>query len=184
MQKVPSSCEDEDSIFSDGSLDDSLYLPTPQRMAKDVLRKNATVLPTKVCFMDLSQLDKFMKQLNEVYVCATPGCGGKLTPVDVKTAGHGGSVSINYTCDGCVSQRVLFETSSKYELGSMSEVSIAVQVAFIIAGATHTTYYKTLKHALGIQAVEWYEFQSTIERMYPIVKAIVDEMCDDAKDDM
>ena len=78
-----------------------------------------------------------MKQLNEVRVCATPCCKGKLTPVHVKSAGLGGAVSVNYTC---VNQTAVLETSSKYELGSTSEVSVAVQVAFIIAGCTHTKY--------------------------------------------
>ena len=42
---------------------------------------------------------------------------------------------------------------------------MSVQVAFIVAGCTHTTYYKTLKHALGIDAVQWTIFQSTIKQM-------------------
>ena len=78
----------------------------------------------------------------------------------------------------------MFETSAKYELGNATEISIATQVAFIIAGCTHVTYYKTLKHVLGIEAVCLPTFQLTIERMYPVVKEMVDKMCDDAKDDM
>ena len=117
-------------------------------------------------------------------MCATPGCKGKLTLVHVKSAGLGGVVSIGYNCTGCVSQTAVFETSAKYELDNTTEVSVAVQVAFIIAGSTHMTYYKTLKHALGIKAVPWEYFQSTIKLLYPIVKAMVDRMCEDAKDDM
>ena len=113
--------------------------------------------------------------------CATPGCKGELTPVHVKSAGLGGAVSFGYTCNGCVSQTALLETSAKYELTSTSEISTAVQVAFIVVGCTYTTYYKTLKHALGIDAVEWHQFQSTIARMYPIVKLMVDTMCEEAK---
>ena len=71
-----------------------------------------------------------------------------------------------------------------YELGDATEISVAIQVAFIIAGCTHMTYYKVLKHALGIEAVSWSTFNSTIKRMYPVVKEMVDKMCDDAKDDM
>ena len=112
--------------------------------------------------MDLRQLDKFTKQLNEVRVCSTPGCKGKLTPVHVKSAGLGGAVSI---CYNCVSQTAVFEMSAKYKLDNTTEVSIAVQVAFIIAGSTHMTYYKTLKHALGINAVPWQNFQSTIRKL-------------------
>ena len=63
-------------------------------------------------------------------------------------------------------------------------ISIAVQVAFIISGCTHITYYKTLKHALDIDAVKWRDFYSTIAMLYPIVKMMVDRMCEDAKNDM
>ena len=45
-------------------------------------------------------------------------------------------------------------------------------------------YYKVLKHALGIEGVSWPMFDSTIKRMYPIVKEMVDKMCSDAKYDM
>ena len=84
-------------------------------------------------------------------------------------------------CNGCVCKTAL---SSKYELTSSSDISIAVQVAFIIAGCTHITYYKVLKHALGIDAVSWLTFQSTIKKMYPVVKLMVDRMCDEAKLEM
>ena len=104
--------------------------------------------------MDLTQLDKFMKQVNEICVCATLGCKGKLTPIQVKSMGQGGAVFIKYVCNGCGSQTVLFKTSAKYELGDSNEVSIAAQVAFIDAGCTHATYYKILKHALGMVAVQ------------------------------
>ena len=103
--------------------------------------------------MDLNQFDKFIQQVNEIRCCTTPGCKGALTPVYVKSVGLGGSVSISCTCNGCGNQGAIFETSSKYELGSATEISVAIQVAFIVAGCTHTTYYKVLKHVLGIEAV-------------------------------
>ena len=53
-----------------------------------------------------------------------------------------------------------------------------------MAGCTHTTYYKTLKHALGINAVQWSTFQSTIKRMFPVVQEMVDRMCEEAKTEM
>ena len=99
--------------------------------------------------MDLNQLDKFIKQVNQIRYCATPGCKGALSPISL---GLGGAVSDTYACNGCASQWALFETSSKYELGTTTEIGIATQVAFIyiIAGCTHITYCKVLKHALGI----------------------------------
>ena len=127
--------------------------------------------------MDLNQFDKFIKQVNEVCCCATPGYNGALTPVYAKSVGLGGAVSISCTCNGCGNRGAIFETSSKYmyELGDATEISVAIQVAFIIAGCTHMTYYKILKHALGIEAVSWSTFYSTIKRMYPVLKEMVDK---------
>ena len=185
MQDILSETEQESfcDSFATESGDDSLYLPTPERKVRESV-KNVCIVPNQVCFMDLNQLDKFMKQLNQARVCATPGCQGDLEPIHVKSAGQGGAVTIGYTCNGCVGHPILFETSSRYEPGRTTEIGIAIQVAFIVAGCTYMTYYKTLKHALGINAVQWCDFQSTIEMMYPIVKLLVDRMCGDAKDDM
>lgn len=135
-----------------------------------MVRENALVrnVPSNIiCFMDLNQFDKFIKQVNEIRSCATPGCEGALTPVYVKSVGLGGAVSISCTCNGCGNRGVIFEMSSKYmcELGSATEISVAIQVAFIIAGCTHITHYKVLKHTLGIEAVSWPTFHSTIKRM-------------------
>ena len=83
-------------------------------------------------------------------VCHTreQGC-----PVQMSTFGLGGAVSIKYNCNGCGKHKAPFETSSKSKLYNTSDISMSVRVAFIVAGSTYTTYYKTLKHALGIDAV-------------------------------
>ena len=164
--------------------DDSLYRPTPEKMVREAVKQRNTIVPSKVCFMDLTRLDELMKQLNQIRVCATPGCKGELIPVHVNSAGQDGAITIRYTCNGCVSRTAVLETSSKYKLGNTNEVSIAVQVAFVIAGCTHMTYYKILKHALGIDAVHWYDFQSTMKMLYPVVNLMLDKMCEGAKYDM
>ena len=170
-----------DVSFTSQSANDSVYVPTPQREFKKSLSK---IEANRLCFMNLSQLDKFMEQVNSIRSCITPGCTGILIPVHVKSTGLGGALSVSYTCNGCAAHSALFETSSKYELANTSEISVAVQVAFIVAGCTHATYFKTLKHALGIDAVHMSTFLSTIEQMYPVVKQMVDEICNEAKQDM
>ena len=96
------------------------------------MRENACVLrnvPSNIiCFMDLNQFDKFIKQINEARCCATPGCKGALTPVYMKSVGLGGAISISCTCNVCGNRGVTFETS-KYGLGSTTEISVAIQVA-------------------------------------------------------
>ena len=53
--------------------------------------------------MDLNQLDKFIKQINQIRCCATPGCKGALSPINMKSVGLGGAVSVTYACNGCAS---------------------------------------------------------------------------------
>ena len=53
-------------------------------------------------------------------------------------------------------------------------ISKSIQVSFIVAGCTHAVYCKTLKDALGINAVGMDAFMETIYGMYPIVKSILD----------
>ena len=49
-------------------MNDSPYLPTPQRTIK--AHWTSVAMPCKVCFMDLVQLDKFVKQIIR-FVAAT-----------------------------------------------------------------------------------------------------------------
>lgn len=73
----------------------------------------------------------------------------------------------------------MFETSVKLQSFNTTKVGAAVQVAFVVAGCTHVTYCKALKYAIGMDAVCADKFMSTIVRMYPVVKQMVDEMCEE-----
>ena len=99
-------------------------------------------------------------------------------PVSVLGNALGGALSITYVCDGCRLKGARLDTS--YLEGNTTQISRAVQVAFILSGCTHATYYKTLRHALGINAVEPAAFMNTIKTMYPVVKTMVDETCEGA----
>ena len=156
----------------------SEYVPSPIKG-----RVSSIVLPNAMCLMELSQLDKFIEQVNCCRGCKTPGCVGNLVPVHVNSVGNGGSLVIKYACNGCASSGCVLETFSQYKEGG-NTISRCVQVAFIIAGCTHAVYHKTLKLALGIQAVSKGVFLKTIEEMYPIVKNVLDDMCKKAHQEM
>ena len=55
---------------------------------------------------------------------------------------------VTFACNGC-GKCVLFQASATYEGMNTNEIGIALQVAFIVAGCTHSTYFKVMKHALG-----------------------------------
>ena len=168
---------------NDTSFDSEVSSLTPQMKGK----QNFPVVPVKknICFIDIQYLQRFIEQINQIRVCATPDCGGKIVPTQIKSIGLGGAITIHYACDGCVTKFAQLEASPNYDgIDNMTEVGMAVQVAFIVAGLTHTTYQKTLKSALGINAVCPQNFQNTINMMYPIVKEVLDAMCEEAKKEM
>lgn len=132
--------------------------------------------------MDSELLQCFIEQVNDNRSCVTAGCKGKWVPVSVISKALGGPPSVTYICDGCKLKGACFDTS--YVCGNISEISKAVQVVFIVSGCTHTTYYKALHHILGIEVVRLAAFLNTIKMMYPVVKTMVDEMCEEAMEEM
>ena len=192
-----SDVEDSESFSSDVYEEsDAEYLPTPVRREKERVEQqkfkekvrppievkvSPITLPNQVGFVELSQLDKFIKAINGIRGCTTPECKGELVPVNVNSEGFGGGISVRYACNGCASKDALLETSSNFQDQASSSISMCVQVAFIVAGCTHAVYHRALKLALGIQAVCMKTFLKTIETMYPVVKEILDEVCEIAK---
>ena len=47
------------------SNDGSLYVPTPQRKVRERI-ENTSIIPSNICFMDLKQLNKLIKQVNQI----------------------------------------------------------------------------------------------------------------------
>ena len=172
----PVTSSDEEGELSVDDLDTSMYIPTPTKLRRVCVK---VPIPDKMCFLELKQLESFIEVMNSVRRCITPGCSGALA---IKSIGLGGAISITFSCNHCLMHHIPFESSVK--CGGTTEVAVAVQVAFLVAGCTHRTYYRALKLALGIDAVTPRVFMSTIVKMYPVVKEMVDEMCEEAKSDM
>ena len=65
-----------DVSFTIESDNDCVHPSTPAPLP--LLRRTVKVVsvPRKICFMDISQLDKFIEQLNHIRSCITPGCTG------------------------------------------------------------------------------------------------------------
>ena len=72
----------------------SLYLPTPQKLAKQSL--HIVPMPKKICFMDLTCLGNSNEQLNQIWKCTAPGCDGKIVPISIESIGLGGVINVLY----------------------------------------------------------------------------------------
>ena len=134
--------------------------------------------------MSLKQLNVFVETVNSVRCCVTLGCNGILVPVSLQSKRLGGTVNFSYVCKGCGISKVFFEGCLKNESLYTTEVGASIQVEFIISGCLYATYCKVLKLSLGLDTLSFSTFYSTMERMYPVVKEMVDEMCEEAKEEM
>ena len=158
-----------------GEPQDSDYFFTPIEIECKEASQNA------LCFLDLSQLDRFVNRLNVVRQCPTPACRGNLVATSVRR-GLGGAATITYNCDGCREQETTFDTCRMD--GRNSDILRALHVAFIISGCTYTTYTKVLRLSLGIQSTYNDRFSETVRFMHPVVRDMVDEMCSESREAM
>ena len=76
----------------------------------------------KAFFESLTEVDTFLKMINEIRCCVTPGCKGQLVFLSLDTKGLGGAV-----------KAVIFKSSLKSESLSSSGIG-AIQVGFIVSG--------------------------------------------------
>ena len=63
-----------------------------------------------------------------------------------------------------------------YTLVCVGYMNAYLYTKIVLIGQTHTTYCKTLQNALGMKTVNANVFYETIGKMYPVVKAMVDEV--------
>ena len=164
---------DSNDVSLSGS--DSSWVLSPEQLARHV---SPVPCRDRVAVMEMADIERLMTAVSKIRGCKTPGCEGSLVPVQVKSTGLGGALCISFACDGCSKQRVTLRPA-EFSLKQKSRVSICVQVAFILAGATHATYVKVLQLALGMEAVAMVTFLGAC-----FVKGVLDELCEIAKQEM
>lgn len=131
----------------------------------------------KVFLSVKSQLQQLIDQINLTSNCYTPRCTGKLVPINVK-------LIVKFACTGCTNRNLAFHSSVTVVLSKRTIVSLAMQVAFVVAGCTHAQYSKVLKQCLGISSVSASTFYDIIKLIHPVVHGMLTEMCDEAKSEM
>ena len=103
-------------------------------------RKVKPVAPDDKLFVGcIGQMEEFIKVINQVRVCSTPGCEGKLSITKSITKGLGGSLKLTFACNVC---KVTCQfDSSKPRTGVKlrgSKIVLALQVAAVLSGCHYT----------------------------------------------
>ena len=130
-----------------------------------------------------SQIVKLFQQINSTSRCSTPSCNGRLKMTNLKLKGLGGALDITYDCTGCANRSITYE-SKQYSEKSVSEISSALVVAFVCAGATYSLYTKVLRNALGVHVLDDYQFYDILTLMYPHVGDILEDICKSSRERM
>ncbi len=66
----------------------------------------------------------------------------------------------------------------------ISDVGASIIVAAIVSGCLFSTYYKFMKLALGIDCYQYTTYNTMLKRLHPVIVQMLDEMCEEAKNDM
>ena len=128
--------------------DKEFLLDTPSRRSGEFCFGNGAF------FCQKSQLQHFIDQINKTSRCITENCNGVLKPVSIQMAGFGGTVRIQYD----FIERRLTLDSSTVTAHDQSDLSLALQIGFIVAGCSYAQYSKVLAQALGMRAVSFVQF--------------------------
>ena len=101
-----------------------------------------------------------------------------------KKKGLGGGIEYVFKCRGCWIEGVSYKTSELTQESRRQLVSLALSLAFFISGHGYAGYRKTMGKGLGLGITSEKPFLEVIDIALPYIKAILDEMCDDAKHQM
>ena len=154
---------------------DSLYIGTPKRRKlkeQPVVDVHSQLIVGDV--LDIVHLVSNVSSLSH-----KPGCeGSNLQPAKICTSRLGGSFYAVFACKGC-------GASVEYSnYGKAMAIAKLVATAFIVSGCLYATYSKVLKLALGMSAWSSSKFCYHIKVMHPVVKRMLDNMCEVAKKEM
>ena len=179
----------EDSSYASDSTADVTDNEKEDKYDKEFVFDTPIRRSTEFCFgngpflCQKSQLEHLIDQVNNTSHCNTENCNGQLKPVSVQMAGFGGTVRINYDCTGCIERRLTFD-SSAVTAHDQPDLSLALQIGFVVAGCSYAQYHKVLAEALGMYAVSFGQFYKTLKILHPIVEDMLDEQCARAKAQM
>ncbi len=163
---------DSVSAKTNSDAEDTLYIATPKR--RRLKKQPAVEVKSQLIVGNVLDIVHLVSTVSSLV--HKPGCeGSNLVPIQVHTSGCGGSVYAVFACKGC-------GVSVEYcNYNKAIAIAKLVATAFIVSGCAYATYSKVLNMALGMSAWSAATFYNHIKLMHPVVKSILDEMCEDTK---
>lgn len=89
-----------------------------------------------------------------------------------------------FKCHGCWTVEIDYKSSHLAQESRRQLVSLALSLAFFISGHGYAGYRKTLGRGLGLGIVSEKPYLEVVVLALPYIKSMLDEMCDEAKENM
>lgn len=109
---------------------------------------------------------------------------GNLVIVATEKKGFGGAIKIKIQCSGCWITTIDYKSSQLATESRRHLVSLSLCLAFLVSGHGYASYRKTLGRGLGLATLTEKPFLEVIDLAFPHIQAILDQMCEDAKQTM
>jgi len=93
-------------------------------------------------------------------------------------------MNFEFKCNGCWFERIQYKSSQLALESRRTLVSLALSLAFFVSGHGYAKYRKTLGRGLGLGIVTDKPFLDVIDSAFLKIKEILDELCDDCKNQM
>ena len=109
---------------------------------------------------------------------------GQLVPTGHSIKGRGGSATVNIACSGC-GVRIDYVSSTLSATESRrNAVSYALRLAAFVSSIGFAGYHKLFGLHLGMSITSNKTFHRVIEEAFPHIIEMLEEICDEGKDDM
>ena len=89
-----------------------------------------------------------------------------------------------FKCSGCWIEELTYQSSQLASESRRQMASLALCLAFFISGHGFAAYRKTLGKGLGLGVVTENPYLKIVGLALPYIKEILDEMCEEAKEQM
>ena len=105
-------------------------------------------------------------------------------PTAFEDKGLGGAIKVMVTCHGCGNKIHYASSMVCLKETRRNCVSLALGLCFLIWGHGYPIYHKVLRLGLGMQTLAYKNFFNIIRIAHPVVKSILDEICEMGKSEM
>ena len=105
-------------------------------------------------------------------------------PCESGPTGLGGTINVTFGCSLCTFRSANFQCSTLVEGSKRTVIGLSLAVAFFLTGHGFSQFDRTLRQYMGLNPVSKNRFFYVIKLIYPHIRDILNDMCEEEKEAM